>query len=169
MISDLQNRIDSIIYDYRNLPLKLKRNGVWTTMRYDASGSRIYKSTPGGQTLYYVPDASGKTIAVLNSDGSVRMLNAYGLDNIGFMTVSYQPSRVNTRYYYLKDHLGSIKMTVNSGGNITSYDDFYPFGMVMEEDLGIVGSRMRGTNSRARRETSRAGMIIWGRGIMMPE
>jgi len=63
-------------------------------------------------------------------------LNAYGLDNIGFMTVSYQPSRVNTRYYYLKDHLGSIKMTVNSGGAVTSYDDYYPFGMLKEGRSG---------------------------------
>jgi RHS repeat-associated protein len=139
MISDLQNGIDSIIYDYRNLPLKLKRNGVWTTMRYDADGNRTFKSTPGGQTLYYLPDASGRTLAVLNSDGSIRMLNVYGLDNIGYMSVSYQPSRVNTRYYYLKDHLGTIKMTVNAGGTVTSYDDFYPFGMTMEGRSGNFG------------------------------
>jgi len=98
------------------------------------------------------------------------MLNAYGLDNIGYMSVAYQTTldcpdggegklvsdsggtvagggvdcrsityRINSRYYYLKDHLGTIKMTVDSGGTVTSYDDYYPFGMTMEGRSGNFG------------------------------
>jgi RHS repeat-associated protein len=143
----------------------------------------------------------------MKGNGDVQMLNIYGLDNIGYMTIAYEtqgggggeensavalngsvpdatPSsaetstaleaapgltdlvppdssasissgvtqlstgggggggtviRVDSRYYYLKDHLGTIKMTVDANGNVTSYDDYYPFGMVMAGRSGNFG------------------------------
>ena len=36
-----------------------------------------------------------------------------------------------TRFYYLKDHLGDIKMVLNQRGGVDSYDDYYPFGLQM--------------------------------------
>jgi RHS repeat-associated protein len=33
--------------------------------------------------------------------------------------------------YYLKDHLGSIKMTVDATRTVQGYDDYYPYGMQM--------------------------------------
>ena len=36
-----------------------------------------------------------------------------------------------TRFYYLKDHLGDIKMVLNQSGGVDSYNDYYPFGMQM--------------------------------------
>ena len=38
---------------------------------------------------------------------------------------------VASRYYYLKDHLGSIRMTVDGTGTVVGYDDYYPYGMTM--------------------------------------
>jgi len=35
------------------------------------------------------------------------------------------------RYYYLKDHLGSVRATVNESGVTVGWDDYYPFGQVM--------------------------------------
>lgn len=35
------------------------------------------------------------------------------------------------RYYYVTDHLGSIRTTVNENGNAIDYDDYYPFGLTM--------------------------------------
>jgi RHS repeat-associated protein len=37
-----------------------------------------------------------------------------------------------SRYYYLKDHLGNIRVTVNASGGVENADDYYPFGMQME-------------------------------------
>ncbi|MHB2154433.1 hypothetical protein ACX8XN_08540 [Calditrichota bacterium GD2] len=34
-------------------------------------------------------------------------------------------------YYYLKDHLGNIRVTVNENKEIVSKNDYYPFGMQM--------------------------------------
>ena len=36
------------------------------------------------------------------------------------------------RYYYLKDHLGSIRVTVDAQGVVKGYDDYDPWGMVLE-------------------------------------
>ncbi len=36
-------------------------------------------------------------------------------------------------FYYLKDHLGSVRATVNGHGNVVHYDDYYPFGLQMPE------------------------------------
>ena len=35
------------------------------------------------------------------------------------------------RYYYLKDHLGSIRVVVDETGNIVSSDDYDPWGMIL--------------------------------------
>ena len=35
------------------------------------------------------------------------------------------------RRYFLKDHLGSVRTTVDRNGNIVGRDDYYPFGLVM--------------------------------------
>jgi RHS repeat-associated protein len=35
------------------------------------------------------------------------------------------------RYYYLKDHLGSIRVVVDEAGNILSSDDYDPWGMIL--------------------------------------
>ena len=39
--------------------------------------------------------------------------------------------QTDIQYYYLKDYLGTIKMTVHANGNVTSYNDYYPFGIQM--------------------------------------
>ena len=36
-------------------------------------------------------------------------------------------------YYYLKDHIGNIHVTVNEQGEIVTKDDYYPFGLRMLE------------------------------------
>jgi RHS repeat-associated protein len=44
------------------------------------------------------------------------------------------------RLYYVKDHLGSIRVTVDSTGNIVSYDDYDPWGMQLEGRSANYGS-----------------------------
>jgi len=44
----------------------------------------------------------------------------------------YITNRIDGTYYYLKDHLGTIKMTVSAGGGVVvGYDDYSPFGMLL--------------------------------------
>ncbi len=56
--------------------------------------------------------------------------------NVVVMTVTIGPGPT---YYYLskippragKDHLGSVRMTIDAKGNVASYDNYYPFGEIM--------------------------------------
>ena len=62
-----------------------------------------------------------------SSNLTYNILGAGG-DNIGQVKVVNESP---TRFYYLKDHLGSIRMTVDGSGNVVGYDDYYPYGMTM--------------------------------------
>ena len=80
--------------------------------------NRIRKQNDTADEIY-VLGADGKTMVVClvpySSNLTYNMLGAGG-DNIGQVRV--QNTSVTGRYYYLKDHLGSIKMTLNSSGGI---------------------------------------------------
>jgi RHS repeat-associated protein len=83
----------------------------------------------GNTDVYYFNGPDGKT-EVVNwaASGKNYTYNIWGTDNIGQVRVT---SSSTNRYYYLKDHLGSIKVTVNGGGSVVGYDDYCPFGMTM--------------------------------------
>jgi len=46
-------------------------------------------------------------------------------------TFTYTVRQKPGRTYYLKDHLGNVRVTVDEDGNAIGYDDYYPFGKVM--------------------------------------
>ncbi|HKI45094.1 MAG TPA: RHS repeat-associated core domain-containing protein, partial [Balneolales bacterium] len=73
--------------------------------------------------------AGKNEVIVDRADHSKITYNIQANDNIG----QIQRSGVNTlaRYYYLKDQVGSIKMTVNASGNVVGYDDYFPYGSIM--------------------------------------
>ncbi len=45
------------------------------------------------------------------------------------LTVTYS---VMEKHFYLKDHLGNIRVTVDDEGDVASCDDYYPFGLQMD-------------------------------------
>lgn len=193
MTKDIRSGIDTVIYDYRNLPLQIRKNGITTIYRYNASGNRVYKSTAGGATNYYVYDFKNRPIGVLTMNGDAKMLNIVGLEHVGYLSVGFQTQiycggrgggaaagigsagaakaasatagggscdttyiRADRRFYYLKDHLGTVKMTIDQNGSLASYDDYYPFGMVMEgrsANLGEADTRYKFTSKERDIET----------------
>ena len=96
---------------------------------YDDSGNRTKKEY-GSNRTYYVNDAFGKPVAVYDKNLTLQHFNIYGNALIG------RYSAVESKYYYyLKDHLGSIRVVVDGNTKMgkTKYD-YYPFGMVMNRD-----------------------------------
>jgi RHS repeat-associated protein len=82
-----------------------------------------------GTNTYYINNPAGQTEVVQKGTANSNYTyNIVGNDNLGQITVA--SSTIN-RYYYLKDHLGDIKMIVNSSGGVDSWNDYYPFGMQM--------------------------------------
>jgi len=130
---DLGNGVTSISYNIRNLPVTLVRNGFSYTYSYDANDLRIYSS---GSWKFYVNGADGKTEAVVDvSNPGIITHNIWGNDLIG----QVKRNGGLTRYYHLKDHLGSVRVTVDADANVVAYDDFDPWGMTLETRSGNSG------------------------------
>jgi len=55
----------------------------------------------------------------------------HALSGSNFTALYGGVTNVDSCYHYLKNHLGSIKMTLNSSGGVVGYNDYYPFGMTM--------------------------------------
>lgn len=132
---DQSKNISLIIYDINNLPVTVYTPTQEIRYSYDGAGNRIRKqiiNTTSGAVLsdvYYVNGADGKTEAVAWSyTGSNYTYNIWGNDLIGQIRTGIET--IN-RFYYLKDHLGTIRMTVDADANVVGYDDYYPYGMVM--------------------------------------
>ena len=128
---DTHRGIGFMIYDPDNLPVTAYlTNGEQLIYENDVNGNRVRNTISGSSDNYYFNGADGKTEAVALlplSNVTYNILGAGG-DNIGQLRViNSNPAR----YYYLKDHLGSIKMTVDATGTVQGYDDYYPYGMQM--------------------------------------
>ena len=64
-----------------------------------------------------------------NFDIQLRVRNS--VNNYDYETVTITIVREHSSYYYLTDHLGSVRVTVNDAGNAVGWDDYYPFGLQM--------------------------------------
>ena len=72
----------------------------------------------------YVRGATGEVVAVY--ENAVKQFDNIlaGSEIIGTWDGSQ-------RRYFLKDHLGNVRTTVNRDGNVLGYDNYYPFGLQM--------------------------------------
>lgn len=74
---------------------------------------------------YCIRDKEGRDFLLLKGD-VLEKCNLIGRDNEGFIDLQ------NNKYYYLKDHLGSIRAVANSSNNIISAQDYDMWGFFME-------------------------------------
>ena len=123
MIKNQMNGLSSAQYDWRGMASQMIANGSTIQYAYDANGKRTKKKM-GSTRTNYVRGINGEVLAVF-VNGVIKYHNIFaGGDMIG----SYDRSE---RRYYLKDHLGSVRTTVDQYGNVEGYDDYYPFGLIM--------------------------------------
>jgi len=142
-------------YDRRNLPLQMTLANFY--YNYDDGGNRINKKA-GTTNEYYLRDHTGRELLVYdNNTGRLKMANVYGNGLIGRIDVTWDSSwvqdeegswfwsftRSDERFYYIpvppgvlrmragKDHLGSIRMTLDENADVVGAQDFYPFGEVL--------------------------------------
>lgn len=89
---------------------------------YDASDTRISK-TVGNNTTYYTHGVNGNAeMETIVGASTTSRYYIWGLDHLGLIQSS-------ARYYYLKDHLGSVRMIIDKNGKVKAYDDYYPYGL----------------------------------------
>ena len=139
VLSDSYRGIVFIIYDSDNLPIRIyktSRENQFCTEVYPAysgnmNGNRTRKTVTGSTDRFYFNGIDGKTEALCLMPYSSDFTYNVGGNNDNIGQVKVQNNSVIGRYYYLKDHLGNIKMTVNSSGTVIGYNDYYPFGKIM--------------------------------------
>ena len=137
--NDYFNNNTDIKYDHRNLITEITRINeledppatYTTTYKYDEAGNRINKKVvkDDGSTMeiivneYYIRDVSGKEIGIYQND-TLKFWNVWGLGNEGRITAD------GTRYYYIKDHLGSIRAVLNENNELVEAIDYDPWGHI---------------------------------------
>ncbi len=151
--NDYINNNTGIKYDHRNLITEFTRQDLTqdppvtdiTRYKYDEAGNRtrktIYRSNdsnppplpeenedlPSGWSItkdeYYSRDASGKEIAVYQSY-NLDYWNVWGTGNEGRI------KSTGMKYFYLKDHLGSIRAVINQNNIIVQAQDYDPWGHI---------------------------------------
>ncbi len=156
MTSDSINGIFEMKYDHRNLLTEFRKivttpsdppsyDVYLTEIKYDDAGLRVRKKnylysgpeqypvfnedSPTGWTLqsdeYYLRDVSGKEIATYESS-SLERINIYGFENEGYLDSG------GDDYFYLKDHLGSVRVVLDEEAQVYSAQDFDGWGYLME-------------------------------------
>ena len=68
----------------------------------------------------------------------LRVRNTAG--KYGYKTIYVTVTRNNKSLYYLTDHLGSVRVTVNEQGDPVGWDDYYP---VWVTDAGEDAERLQ--------------------------
>jgi hypothetical protein len=58
------------------------------------------------------------------------MIDRENRRNVYFCIRKSSPSE---KFFYLKDHLGNIRVTIDDESNVVGYNDYYPFGLQMPE------------------------------------
>jgi len=145
--SNFDKNITSIHYNYLNLPDSVQmRNGHMATFGYDATGAKTFvtrRTAIGSTTLMPV----GSTL-LNNSIGytTASTQTTMYLDNVVYednvlvkvMTVDGMLKRSNPvtetqpvlkYHYFLKDHLGNVRVVFDQDGIINQVNNYYPFGM----------------------------------------
>ncbi|WP_338673859.1 RHS repeat-associated core domain-containing protein [Streptomyces sp. SCSIO 30461] len=134
---DTQGRITggngrTTTYTSFDLPKKITKDGVTTTYRYDAFGTKIVETTPTGSTLY-VPGLYEHRTSTKN--GITKAAHVFYLNSpdgpIGQATYNGTVTEVE---YTLTDPLGSTTAVTNSAGVIQNRLFTDPFGNAIKAD-----------------------------------
>jgi RHS repeat-associated protein len=109
--------------------------GQTSYYRYDGAGQRYYART-GSQVRRTVRGAGGEALGVFDGSGALVHWNLSG----GLGRV--EPS--GEIYYYLRDHLGSVRAVVEaSTGRTVEARDYYAHGLEMPGRVYVSGSKTK--------------------------
>jgi RHS repeat-associated protein len=109
---DKGNGISFIIYGPDNLPHTMFRSGgSVVSYWYDLSGGRVRKSE-GTATTYYIRDALTNPFVVIHAATPNQPI--YYVDGRGTIGHVSRNDSLLTRFSYLRDHLGSVRATIQS-------------------------------------------------------
>lgn len=167
----------TLTYDERGqLTRATLPNGTIVQYAIDGEGKRLAKAVNGAMVVGYMHDLDGRLVAEVNPNGSLRSHFLYA-------SQAHSPDymiRGGTRYFFAKDHLGSIKAVVNTNTGVTEqvvhYDEFgrvlsdsnpgfQPFGFAgghYDHQTGLVRFGARDYDAEAGRWTAKDPILFDG-------
>ena len=98
---------------------------------------------------FYVRGVGGNELAIYNHD-QLAQWNVFGTDNIGKIVKEEEDEN---KYYYLKDHLGSIRAVIDNENNVINAQDYDMWGFLLE-NRSFGGERYKFTSKERDDESS---------------
>ena len=93
--------------------------------------------------------------AVLKAGNTINLKPGFTANSGCNLTISVG-TVTSDKYYYLKDHLGSIRVVVDTVGEIVSYSDYDPWGMILNgrsSNFGFANDKYKFTGKERDTET----------------
>jgi len=159
-------------YDHRNLPILIQNPDQESFIyRYDENGMRVFKQGQGTYE-YYLRDHTGREVAIYDYDTNrIKQINLFGRGLTGTVKVDWswqwvpawchpdggywELTRSDSKYYYIKDHLGNIRVTLVQNGTVVSARDYYPYGETLRAyTTGGIDDRYQFTEKERDAETN---------------
>ena len=126
LTKDLGRGIVEIRYNYLNLPKRIVfSDGHVIKNLYGGDGRKLRTTYVAGRDST-VWDYVGN--AVYENDSLKYLLTGYG-----YLSVSD-----GKHHYFLKDHLGSVRVVCDAEGRVEEKNDYYPFGGLMDTSTASV-------------------------------
>ncbi|KAA0992801.1 DUF6443 domain-containing protein [Dyadobacter aurulentus] len=156
------NRSATITYNYLNLPKTVTMNGKTQVYDYDAAGGK-HKYVSDTLVLKYEGPFEYRQVGASNilyrvslAEGQARLKNG---------TARFE--------YYLKDHLGNVRVVFDALGAIKQQTDYYPFGLSVSGDPAGITQATRNSNNRqlynGKELQVGSGYLDYGARMYMPE
>ena len=151
----VENIDESVKYQYNASGLVtkvLKDNQVLVKFMYNDKGFRLKKESYSlgslSKTTYYVRDASGNPLSIIDVPSGSKPTNSEELPIYGASRLGIYNRASNTSVYQLTDHLGNVRAVIakDGAGNAAALvhaTDYYPFGMPMPNRQIVGGEPYR--------------------------
>ena len=132
---DANGGISTIKYNLLNLPEIIQFTaGHQNRYTYSAGGEKLAASSYTLNSVIMVPQGAIKPIPA-NASDYTRITTDY-IGNIIYQNGSLKQINTsegylqnNVYYYYLKDHLGNVRVVLNSSGSVVEKSHYYPSGI----------------------------------------
>ena len=128
MTSDLNRRISSVSYNRQNRPARIKHSGGTETFTYLPDGTKRERTALGKDWSLSRTEYRGNLVC---ADDSLK----YILFDGGLIAMD----GASPEYlFFLRDHLGSVRVVARPDGKAVQVNHYYPYGMA------FAGGRMSG-------------------------
>mgnify|MGYP004639746399 CR=1 FL=1 len=119
MTSDLNRRISSVSYNRQNRPARIKHSGGTETFTYLPDGTKRERTALGKDWSLSRTEYRGNLVC---ADDSLK----YILFDGGLIAMD----GASPEYlFFLRDHLGSVRVVARPDGKVVQVNHYYPYGM----------------------------------------